>query len=464
MKLTFHGAARTTTGSMHLVETGTQRILLDCGLYQGHRDEAFQRNANLPFDPKTINTALLSHAHIDHSGNLPTLVRNGFAGEISCTTATRDLVTLMLRDSARIQEQDAEYLNQKKSRRGMPPVQPLYTIQDVERALPRLVGHAYENWFELANRGARVMLLDAGHILGSAITILELNDSGRAIRLGFTGDLGRPGTLLLRDPEIVRSLDYLIIESTYGDREHGALKDSEDELARIVSKTIARGGKVIIPAFAVERTQEVVYTLHLKREAGQIRRVPAFVDSPLAINATDVFRLHAECLREELRDHLLAHDDPFGFGGLKYTRTVDESKKINAFKESCVIISANGMCEAGRILHHLKNNIEDERNTILFVGYQAENTLGRRLVDGAKKVKIFGDEFNVRAEIQMANGFSAHADRNELLGWVAGVKENLKGIFVVHGEEQSALSFADALRAAGRVTVTVPEPHQTIEV
>jgi metallo-beta-lactamase family protein len=327
-----------------------------------------------------------------------------------------------------------------------------------------MVGRAYETWFDLAERGARVRMLDAGHILGSAITVIELNPPGRTIRLGFTGDLGRPGTLLLRDPEIARNLDYLIIESTYGDREHGALKDSEDELARIVSQTVARGGKVIIPSFAVERTQEVVYTLHQKNDAGRVPKVPTFVDSPLATDATDVFRLHAECLREELREHLLAHDDPFGFGGLKYTRTVDESKAINTIRDSCVIISANGMCEAGRILHHLKNNIEDERNTILFVGYQAENTLGRRLVGGAKKVKIFGDEFNVRAEIQVANGFSAHADRRELLDWVSSVKENLKGVFVVHGEEQAALSFADALRAMGGFTVTVPQSNQTIEL
>ncbi len=478
MKLTFLGAARTTTGSMHLVETDSQRILLDCGLYQGHRADAFERNSRLPFDSKTIDSVILSHAHIDHSGNLPTLVKNGFAGKINCTAATRDLAMLMLRDSARIQAQDAAYLNQKTSRRGLPKIEPLYTTDDAERALKYFVGHAYDQSFDLPEHdGVRVMFRDAGHILGSAISILEFDDpsasfgsardrsSGRpTIRIGFTGDLGRPSTLLLRDPEIVRGLDYLIIESTYGDREHGALEDSQNELARIVSETVKRGGKVVIPAFAVERTQEIVYSLHQKNEAHQVPSVPTLVDSPLAINATDVFRLHIECLNDQLREHVLAHDDPFGFSKLRYTRTVEESKQINEMRGSAVIISANGMCEAGRVLHHLKNNIADERNTILFVGYQAENTLGRRLVDGVKKVKIFGEEYPVRAQIQVANGFSAHADRSELLDWVAQVKENLKGVFVVHGEEQSALAFADALRAMGGFTVTVPQPNQTIEL
>ncbi|MDI6809070.1 MAG: MBL fold metallo-hydrolase [Candidatus Eisenbacteria bacterium] len=462
MKLTFYGAARTTTGSMHLVEADGQRILLDCGLYQGHRAEAFERNSHLPFDPRSVTSAILSHAHIDHSGNLPTLVKNGFAGEVNCTMATRDLAALMLRDSAHIQEQDAEYLNQKTSRRGLPDVEPLYTVRDAERTLPHLVGRAYDKWFCLGN--TRVMMLDAGHILGSAIIVLELNGHGRTVRLGFTGDLGRPGTLLLRDPEIARNLDYVIVESTYGDREHGTLEQSQDDIARVITKTVARGGKVIIPSFAVERAQEVVYTLHLKRETGEVPAVPMFVDSPLAINATDVFRLHTECLNEKVLAYVHSNHDPFGFGGLHYTRSVDESKKINSIHGSCVIIAGNGMCEAGRIRHHLKNNIEDDRSTILFVGYQAENTLGRRLIDGAKRVKIFGDEFSVRAKIHVENGFSAHADRSELLEWMGHVKDSLKGAFVVHGEEQSALSFANALRSMGGFTVTVPEPGQTIEL
>jgi len=463
MKITFHGAARTTTGSMHLIETDRPCILLDCGLYQGRRGEAFERNAHLPFDPESITHVILSHAHIDHSGNLPTLVKNGYAGEINCTTATRDLATLMLRDSAHIQEQDAAYLNQKTSRRGLPQVKPLYTTEDAENALTHLVGHAYDQWFDLDGSG-RVMLRDAGHILGSAITVLELQDRGRTIHVGFSGDLGRPDAPILRDPEIVTGLDYLIVESTYGNREHPSFDQAANDLARAVRETIARGGKVIVPAFAVERTQELLYYLHFQTEAGELPRVPIFVDSPLAIDATNVFRLHLECFDDETRQHLLAHDDPFGFGGLKYTRSVDESRTINNLKEPAIILAANGMCEAGRILHHLKHNIEDAHNTILIVGYQAKNTLGRRLVDGVKRVKIFGDEFTVRAQIQVANGFSAHADHTELLNWVTSAKESLKGVFVVHGEEESALAFADALRPLGNFAVTVPEPSQTIEL
>ncbi len=463
MKLSFYGAAREVTGSMHLVETGSARILMDCGLAQGHRAEVAARNAHLPFDPRAVTAVLLSHAHIDHSGNLPTLVKNGFQGDVNCTPATRDLANLMLRDSAHIQEQDAEYLNQKKSRQGLAPVEPLYTTAEAEQALKHLVGYAYERWVQAAP-GVRALFLDAGHILGSAITILEIDENGRTVRLGYTGDLGRKHTLILPDPEIVRQLDYLITESTYGNREHPPMEASVDELAQVVCETVERGGKVVIPAFAVERTQEVVYALHLKTEAGQVPSVPIFVDSPLAIDATDVYRIHLESLGEGVREYLLANKDPFGFGRLHYTRTVEESKAINTVDGPAVIIAANGMAEAGRVLHHLKHTIEHERNTIVFVGYQAENTLGRRLIEGAKQVKIFGDEYHVQAQIKSLNGFSAHADRSELIDWVTNARGNLKGVFVVHGEEQAALSLADALRALGSLTVTVPELNQTIQV
>lgn len=463
MKFTFYGAAREVTGSTHLIETDHERILLDCGMHQGHRAQAAERNLHLPFDPGTITTALLSHSHIDHSGNLPTLVKNGYQGSIHCTPATRDLVNLMLRDSANIQEQDAQYLNQKKSRRGLPPVEPLYTIADAEHALKHIVSHGYDFGFELCP-GVRTTFCDAGHILGSAISVLEVHNGATPVRIGYTGDLGRRQTLILRDPEVVQQLDYLIIESTYGDRVHEPVEKSEEELAQIVHDTIARGGKVVIPAFAVERTQEVAYALHREIEKGTVPSVPSFVDSPLAINATDVYRVHPENLRDDLRKDIYSRDDPFGFGRLHYTRSVEESKQINTVQGPAIIVSANGMAEAGRILHHLKHNIEDERSSIVFVGYQAENTLGRRLVDGAKQVKIFGDEFQVRAQVHSVSGFSAHADRNELLEWVAAAKSNLKGIFVVHGEEQAALSFAEALRGLGPFTVTVPEPNQTIQV
>lgn len=463
MQITFHGAARTTTGSMHLVETADQRILLDCGLYQGHRAEAFARNSKFPFDPTSLTTVLLSHAHIDHSGNLPTLVKNGYDGEIKCTTATRDLVTLMVRDSAHIQEQDAAYLNQKTSRRGLPKIEPLYNTRDAERALNQTVSHAYDRWFEL-NGSGRAIFYDAGHILGSAIVVLELEERGKTIRLGFSGDLGRPHAPILRDPTPVKGLDYLIVESTYGDREHPSFEQAADELASIIRKTVARGGKVIIPAFAIGRTQELLHFLHEHIKAREIPPLPIFVDSPLAISATDVFRIHLDCFDDETRGLLLNHDDPFGFQGLKYTRLVDESRAINDLNGSAIIISANGMAEAGRILHHLKHNIEDARNTILFVGYQAENTLGRRLIEGIKKVKIFGDEFTVRAEVVSATGFSAHADRSELIDWVKQAKDHLKGIFIVHGEEKSAMAFAEILRGMGSFKVRVPELHQTIEL
>ncbi|MBI5305198.1 MAG: MBL fold metallo-hydrolase [Chloroflexi bacterium] len=464
MKITFHGAARTTTGSMHLFESAGHRILLDCGLYQGHRAEALERNANLPFDSKTLSAVLLSHAHIDHCGNLPMLVKRGFAGEINCTTATQDLTKLMLRDSARIQEQDAAYLNYKRARQGLPKIEPLYSTSDTELALRHIVGHSYHQWFKL-NGDARAILYDAGHILGSALTVLEATEGARTVRLGFSGDLGRPGAPILRDAEILRGLDYLIVESTYGNREHNSLAEAEEKFVRVVRETLARGGKVVIPSFALERTQALVYALHRHFEAGDLPAVPVYVDSPLAIDVTAVFRVHLDCFDDEIREHILAHDDPFGFGKLHYTRAVEESKKINETPGPAVIISANGMCEAGRILHHLKYNIESAHNTILFVGYQAENTLGRRIVDGVKRIRTFGEDYVVRARVEMIDGFSAHADRSELLSWIAQVQPTLKGIFVVHGEAESSRALADTLRAANpHCNIVVPELHQTIEL
>lgn len=464
MHVTFDGAAREVTGSMHLLEANGTRILLDCGMKQGHRAEAQTRNSNLPFDARSIDYCLLSHAHIDHSGNLPTLTKSGYAGEIICTAATHDLTRLMLRDAGKIQEQDAQYLNQKQAGRGLPPIQPLYTIDDAEHALNAISTRAYEFEFELSRSQAHVTFHDAGHILGSAITVLEVSEGARTIRIGFTGDIGRKGTLILRDPSPAPPLDYLIIESTYGDRTHPPLEQSEQDLAKIVRETAQRGGKTIIPSFAVERTQEIVYSLHRSILGGDLEPISIFVDSPLAIDATDVFRLHQECFDDETRTFMQQHEDPWGFRQLTYTRDVEASKALNSWKGPAVIISANGMVEAGRILHHVKNNIGDSRNTILFVGYQADATLGRRIEDGATKVKIFGEEYPVRAQIARADGFSAHADRDELLEWVKPIAQGLKGAFVVHGEPQAADALAEGLRALGAKNAFAPQLGQCVEL
>lgn len=464
MQVTFLGAAREVTGSMHLVELNGTRVLLDCGMKQGHRAEANARNSTLPFDARSVDYCLLSHAHIDHSGNLPTLTKSGYAGEIICTPATNDLARLMLRDAGKIQEQDAEYLNRKQAARGLAPIRPLYTIADAERALKSISTRAYEFQFDLVKAGAQVTFHDAGHILGSAITVLELQEAARTVRLGFTGDIGRKGTLILRDPVPAPPLDYLIIESTYGDRTHPPLDQSEHELAKIVKETADRGGKTIIPAFALERTQEIVYSLHRSILAGELEPISIFVDSPLAIDATDVFRLHQECFDDETRTFMQRHEDPWGFRQLTYTRDVEASKAINTWNGPAVIISANGMVEAGRILHHVKNNIGDPKNTILFVGYQADGTLGRRIEEGADRVKIFGEEYPVRAQISRADGFSAHADHDELLEWVKPIVGGLKGVFVVHGEPQAAGALAEGIRALGVKNAFAPQLGQCVDL
>ncbi len=455
MKITFWGAARAVTGSQHLIQANGKRVLLDCGLFQGHRAEALERNRNLPFDAASLDALVLSHAHIDHCGNIPTLVKGGFQGDIHCTMATSDLVSIMLRDSAHINSKDVEYVNKKHRRKGLPLVEPLYTIEEAEQALDYLVAHKYNRWFPVT-KGVQAILLDAGHILGSAITVLRISENGQTVRLGFTGDLGRKDLPILRDPTVVRDLDYLITESTYGNRLHEDINRVEQELAETVTETYSRGGKLIIPAFAVERTQEVIYTLHRLRLAGRIPPLPVYVDSPLAIDATEIFRLHPECFDEETNEFLLREQDPFGFRGLHYTRNVDESKALNEMDGPMIIISASGMCEAGRILHHLKNNVEDSRNTVLIVSFQAEHTLGRRIAEKREKVRIFGDEYRLRARVKVIEAFSAHADRDELLWWVGFAKPGLKKLFVVHGEEDESLALAEAIEDRTTPDVLVP--------
>lgn len=474
MKITFFGAAQTVTGSMHLLEvnprrSGTEyqgaRILLDCGLFQGRRQESFERNRRLPFDARAVDAMILSHAHIDHSGNIPNLVTSGYRGRISATSATRDLCSAMLLDSGHIQESDVTYVNGKRHRQGLPPVEPIYTVEEARASLQSLVSVDYDRPFTVAP-GVQATLYDAGHILGSAMIALDVQEDNHSYRLCFSGDLGRVHLPVLRDPEVVPNVDYLLIESTYGNRLHGTIDQAADALSNAVHQTYDRGGKVIIPAFAVGRTQDIIYDLHRLIQSGRLPPLPVYVDSPLAVNVTKVFRLHPECYDQEMTQLLRQREDPFGFYRLQYTRSVEDSKALNHLREPCIIISASGMCEGGRILHHLKNNIGDPRNTVLFVGFQAENTLGRKLVDGWKTVPIFGEPYEVRAQVRTIDGYSAHADHNELLSYVGRVIANgrLRRVFCVHGDLDACQALADGIRGLGVQDVLVPQPGQQVEL
>ncbi len=466
MKLTCYGAAETVTGSMHLLDVNGKRILFDCGLYQGKRQEAFDRNRHLPFEAASVDVLILSHAHLDHVGNIPSLVNDGFIGSIHCTHATADVAKAILLDSGKIQESDTAYVNKKRAQQHQPPVEPLYTIDDAMHALKQFVGASYDHPLKIAD-GITLTLRDAGHILGSSISDVTINGNAHTTRFVFSGDLGRPGSRILCAPSKLDHADVLIMESTYGNREHGPIEASDDDLARIVSATAARGGKVIIPAFAVGRTQEIVYALHRLTEENRIPSIPIYVDSPLALNVTEVFRLHPECFNAEIARFIAEdkHHNAWGFDKLRYTRSVEESKALNDMHEPMVIISASGMAEAGRIQHHLKNNIENERATILIVGYQAQNTLGRRISDKQRTVRIFGEEYQLRAQVEVLHGYSAHADCNELMDWAKAMNlKSVRDIFLVHGEVDAANALAQSLRSAGAPNVHVPKQGETFEV
>jgi metallo-beta-lactamase family protein len=469
MKISFHGAAQTVTGSQHLIEVNGKKIMLDCGLFQGKRKESFERNRSEIWQGESIDCLVLSHAHIDHSGRIPCLVKNGFSGDIFCTSATRDLCAIMLMDSAFIQEKDVEFVNRRRKKKGQRPFEPLYTKADVAKGMEQFVGLSYNRRHQLYP-GIQLTLLDAGHMLGSAHVILDIDDqkTGQSRRLVFSGDIGRPDIPIIRDPVPVSAgADILIMESTYGNRLHPPYPESEKELKRIVNETVNRGGSLLIPAFAVGRTQQIVYALHKLHSNRAIPDLPIFVDSPLATRTTEIFRLHPEVYDAEIREFLLTDDDnnPFGFGRLQYTQSVEESKALNNLKVPAIIISSSGMLEGGRILHHLRNRISDPRNTILMTSWQAPDTLGRHLVEKEQTVRIYGEEFPVRAKVEILAGFSGHADHDGLLDFVRVMQIKPQHTFIVHGEDDSSAALAKALRdELGLNNIVIPLPLQSFTV
>ena len=460
--VTFWGAARSVTGSMHRVDACGRTLLLDCGLFQGQRAESHRRNGEFPFRPRDVDAVLLSHAHIDHCGNLPNLLKQGFAGPIYCTPATRALAAVMLGDSAKIQEEDAAYLNRKRLR-GQPKVEPLYDGRDVYRTLRRLEAVPYGKAVAVA-RGLEASFVDAGHLLGSAMISLHVERPGGTRRLTFTGDLGRPGLPILRDPSPVPPGELLISESTYGGHTHEPVEETAERLGQVVRQTAERGGKLIIPAFSVGRTQTVVYFLHQLISSGRLPALPIFVDSPMAVRATEVFKAHPECFDASTLRLLEEHPDLFGEQHIRYVDKVHESIALNHRPGPCVIISASGMCEAGRVLHHIKHNIEDPRSTILIVGYQAPDTLGRRLVERRPEVRILGRSFPLRAEVVVLNGLSSHADHGGLLRSLAPLVDTARQVRLVHGEPERAEKLAEGLRSVGFADVGVPERGESVTV
>ncbi|MDO8748621.1 MAG: MBL fold metallo-hydrolase [Candidatus Omnitrophota bacterium] len=459
--ITFCGGARTVTGSMHLIESDGERVVIDCGLFQGHREEFYQVNSHFCFNPFQVDALVLSHSHIDHCGNLPNLVKSGFSGKIFVTKPTKELCQLMLLDSAKIQEEDIKFVNKINLRRGLPLRKPLYTLEDARKSLKSIRGLDYYKQFKLTPK-ISCAFYDAGHILGSATPLLEIKkDSGEALKIAYAVDLGRCDIPLLRDPDILKEVDYLIIESTYGGRLHSPIEDAKTKFAEVINRTASRGGKVIIPSFALERTQEVVYYLGRLLKEKKIRPIPIYVDSPLACNITDVFLNNSEVFDVQAQELLAKNADIFGIKSIHYIRTSEESKQLNFSKEPMIIISTSGMCESGRILHHLRNNIKDERNTIVVVGYMARNTLGKRIVERHKRVKIFGESFELKAGVEVINAFSAHADKNELVDYALKTQGRLKKIFIVHGDMDQSEALALELKTKG-LRPYIPKKFETV--
>lgn len=454
------------TGSQFVLEVNGSRLLIDCGMYQGKRAESYARNQNFPFDPRQIDAVVLTHAHIDHSGNLPNLVKQGYQGPVYATAATSDLADLMLRDSGHIQEADAEYVNKKRARRGEPPIEPLYTMEDAARVSKMLRAKDYNERFEPEGlKGITVRLVDAGHVLGSSSVEVEVEEPGRGkTRLWFSGDIGRRDLPILRDPVLPRNVDYMVMECTYGDKIHADPRQAHQELYDVVMESIRKRGKVIVPAFAVGRTQEIVFALNQFVSEGRMPAIPVYVDSPLAVNASDIFRKHPECYDQETHDFIARHKHPaLDFPRLTYIRSVEESKRLNDVDGPMIIISASGMAETGRILHHLKNNIEDPRNHILIVSWQAPDTLGRRLADRAERVRIFGEEYIRRAGVSTIGGLSGHAGQNMLAEYVQSTSATLKHVYLVHGEPKAANTLKERLAQEGYRQVSYPMRGDSVE-
>jgi len=457
MKFYSYGACKEVTGSKHFIEIDNQIIQIDCGMFQGRRKESYLKNKNIKFNPKVLSALILTHAHFDHCGAIPYIIKNGFAGNVYSTPATRDVSNIILLDSAYIQQKDFEYLKEKKQKhpeRNINLYEPLYNSDDVIKALGHFVTINYHRDFFIS-RNIKIKFYDAGHILGSSLVYIETNEGN----IVFTGDLGRKHLPIIKDPETLPDFDFLVIEGTYGNRLHESIGLAKENLAKVINRAVNRNGKIIIPAFTIERTQELIYIIHTLILEKNIPEIPIFIDSPMAVNATSVFKLHPECFDEETINNFTSEKlDPFGFDSIRYVSSTSQSKKINEIQEPIIIISASGMCETGRILHHLKNNIEDPANIIAIVGYMAENTLGRKILDGAKKIKIFNKTYTVRAEVVKLNAFSGHADYNEILDWVSyHNKEKIKKVFLVHGEEEALKNLQTLMVQAGLKHVEIVE-------
>lgn len=466
MFLQFLGAAREVTGSKHLITTDEgKKILLDCGMFQGKGLETDAMNRNLGFDPVSLDHIILTHAHIDHSGLIPFVYKLGFRGSVICTAATRDLCAIMLADSGHIQESDVKWFNKRRVAKGLPPVDPIFTEKDARECMELFIGVPYNRKFNI-NEKLRVRFTNTGHMLGSGTVTLEITEKEKTSIIAYTGDIGRPVNRILKPPEPFPQCDYLITEATYGNRLHPHMQEAEGELLRILHETcVVKQGKLIIPSFAVGRTQEVVYSLNNFFNQGLLPRVKIYVDSPLAVNATEIFRLHTNVLNDQLKQVMETDPNPFGFSSLHYITDVDESKKLNSLQEPCVIISASGMMEAGRIKHHLANNISDSRNTILAVGYCSPVTLGARILRGDKIVSIFGVKHEVKAAIEKIEAFSGHGDYQEMLNYLSCQdKSRLKKVFLVHGDFPAQEFYKAELEKAGFSNIEIPWQEQKFEL